>query len=91
MACWLLLLGLPVTGLLADDTQVSQDVPGTLKKLSLEQLGDIEVTSVSKEPGKSQPDSRGNLRDYAGRYSAVGRHEHPGSAAAGAGGGGGSG
>ncbi len=52
MTCWLLLLGLPVTGLLADDTQVSQDVPGTLKKLSLEQLGDIEVTSVSKGPVK---------------------------------------
>jgi iron complex outermembrane receptor protein len=50
MACCLFLLGLPVTGLLADDSQVSQDVPGTLKKLSLEQLGDTEVTSVSKEP-----------------------------------------
>jgi iron complex outermembrane receptor protein len=38
--------------LLADDSQVSQEAPGSLKKLSLEELGDIEVTSVSKEPVK---------------------------------------
>jgi len=37
---------------LADESQVSQAAPGNLKQLSLEQLGDIEVTSVSKEPVK---------------------------------------
>ncbi len=52
MACCVLLLGLPVTGFLADDSQVSQETPGDLKNLSLEQLGDIEVTTVSKEPVK---------------------------------------
>lgn len=52
MACCLLLLALPVAGLLADDSQVSQEATGDLKHLSLEQLGDIEVTTVSKEPVK---------------------------------------
>jgi hypothetical protein len=52
VACCLLLLGLSGSGLLAGDSEVSQGVSGNLKDLSLEQLGDIEVTTVSKEPVK---------------------------------------
>jgi iron complex outermembrane receptor protein len=38
----------------ADDTHSSQETPGQLKKLSLAQLGDLEVTSVSKDPRQVQ-------------------------------------
>jgi iron complex outermembrane receptor protein len=38
----------------ADGTQSSQGTPGQLKKLSLAQLGDLEVTSVSKDPRQVQ-------------------------------------
>src|SRR6266850_7914479 len=34
----------------ARNTQVDQNPPATLKQLSLEQLGNVEVTTASKEP-----------------------------------------
>ena len=52
LACCLFLPGLPAGGVLADESPVSGEAPGNLKKLSLEQLGDIEVTTVSKDPVK---------------------------------------
>jgi iron complex outermembrane recepter protein len=38
----------------ADDTPANQNPPDDLKGLSLEQLGDVEVTSVSKDPQQVQ-------------------------------------
>jgi outer membrane cobalamin receptor len=38
----------------AGGTRSSQETPGQLKKLSLAQLGDLEVTSVSKDPRQVQ-------------------------------------
>jgi iron complex outermembrane recepter protein len=40
----------PVRMSWADDSQQNQDSDASLKQLSLEQLGDIEVTTVSKDP-----------------------------------------
>lgn len=40
----------PIFRVWADDTQQTQTPAGGLKSLSLEQLGDVEVTTVSKEP-----------------------------------------
>jgi iron complex outermembrane receptor protein len=47
----LLLLGVAEKGW-ADTPQTRQETPGQLKKLSLEELGDLEVTTASKEPVK---------------------------------------
>jgi iron complex outermembrane recepter protein len=44
----------PVQKTLADDPPSSQDPPNDLKQLSLEQLGAVEVTSVSKGPQQVQ-------------------------------------
>jgi iron complex outermembrane recepter protein len=44
----------PATPAQAQDTQDNQNPPANLKQLSLEQLGDVEVTTVSKEPEKVQ-------------------------------------
>jgi iron complex outermembrane receptor protein len=51
-----LLLWLTVTSLVtrAQATQNDQNPPDNLKKLSLEQLGNVEVTSVSKDPQQVQ-------------------------------------
>jgi iron complex outermembrane receptor protein len=40
----------PVRTTWAQDTQIGQVPPADLKQLSLEQLGDVEVTTVSKDP-----------------------------------------
>src|SRR6266853_4200406 len=45
-----LLVAAPATQCRADAAQGLQETPGQLKKLSLAQLGDIEVTTASKEP-----------------------------------------
>jgi len=44
----------PATPAQAQETQDNQNPPANLKQLSLEQLGDVEVTTVSKEPEKVQ-------------------------------------
>jgi len=49
-----LLLARPAAPAQAQDTQDNQNPPANLKQLSLEQLGDVEVTTVSKEPEKVQ-------------------------------------
>lgn len=71
-------------GLIQGD-QASQGSEGRLKGLSLEQLGNIEVTTASKQPVKVRADSSGNLRDHSRGYSAVRRYQYPGGAAFGAG------
>ena len=38
----------------AQEVNIDQTAPGSLKQLSLEQLGNLEVTTVSKEPGEIQ-------------------------------------
>src|SRR5271170_6677723 len=48
--CLLFSLTAPVRMSWADDSQQDQDSDASLKQLSLEQLGDIEVTTVSKDP-----------------------------------------
>ena len=50
----LLFLILPVRPARAQDAQDAQAPAENLKQLSLEQLGDVEVTTVSKEPEKVQ-------------------------------------
>src|SRR5216684_6580440 len=45
-----LLVAAPATQCRADAEQASQETSGQLKKLSLAQLGDLEVTTASKEP-----------------------------------------
>ena len=45
-----LLVAAPATQCRADAAQGLQETPGQLKKLSLAQLGDLEVTTASKEP-----------------------------------------
>ena len=47
---WLVLLPFTLKGSWARDSQNSQDNSGNLKQLSLEQLGNVEVTTVSKDP-----------------------------------------
>lgn len=49
LTCFLALAGLLQCGR-ADEASTPQNPPGDLKQLSLEQLGDIEVTTVSKAP-----------------------------------------
>ena len=45
-----------------------------LKKLSLEQLSQIEVTTPSKEPESGIPDPRGDLRHHRRGHPPFGRH-----------------
>ena len=56
-----------------------------LKQLSLAELGNVEVTTTSKEPEEVWKTSCRSFRPYPGRHSAVRRHQHPGSPAAGPG------
>src|SRR5260370_32893069 len=55
VGAFVLLLLLPVTDQMtrAQDTQGNQNPPENLKQLSLEQLGQIEVTTASKGPVKA--------------------------------------
>jgi iron complex outermembrane receptor protein len=53
LSCALMLTSWVIPGW-ADNSQADQNPPGKLKQLSLEQLGEVEVTTVSKNPQQVQ-------------------------------------
>ena len=69
----------------AQATQGNQNPPGNLKQLSLEQLGNVEVTTASKEPEQvwrtAEAQATALVREAAGRPevdAVYGMHNWPG-------------
>ena len=70
-----LLLAAAMLSKASDTDQSPHVVPEDLKKLSLEQLSQIEVTTVSKQPFPGPFDTRGHLRGDAGADPAFRRDD----------------
>ena len=58
------------------ESQPEQKTGEPLKQLSLAQLGDVEVTTASKEPEEVWKYSRGDLRSYERRHSPLGGYQY---------------
>ena len=87
---FLILLGGAAQLSWGQDAKSDQNPSVNLKQLSLEQLGNVEVTTASKEPEEVWKTASGDLRDHSRGHSTLRSHEHTGTSAIGAGSGSGS-